>query len=249
MKIIANNFSVRYGEISALRGISIEIRANEIFAVIGPANSGKTSFLRCLNRINDLSPHMRVTGELLYDGIDLYSRQVNVPEVRRRLGMVFAVPLPLPGSIYHNLTLGPRMNGVRNRSDLEKIVNESLSAAYLWDEVKDRLSMQAANLSGGQQQRLCLARTLALQPDVLLLDEPCSGLDPISTAKIEEALVELKKRLTILLVTNNVMQASRVSDRTAFFLQGEMIECGETAAIFTNPVFEKTRDYISGNFG
>lgn len=247
--IEARNFSVRYGDRVALRGITLEVRPNEIFAVIGPAGGGKTTFLRCLNRINDLVPGRTCDGELRFAGVDLYRDPIDVPELRRRLGMVFAVPVPLPGSIYENITLGPRLRGVRSRAALDAAVESTLKAAFMWDEVKDRLRLPAMKLSGGQQQRLCLARTLALEPDVLLLDEPCSGLDPISTGKIEEALVELKSRVAVVLVTNNVMQASRVSDRTAFFLQGMLVECDVTRKIFTNPNDARTGDYISGRFG
>lgn len=247
-KIIAKDFSCSYGNQIALKGIHLEIPPNEIFAVIGPAGSGKTTFLRALNRMNDLIPDFRVSGKLLMDGRDIYEEGVNVAHLRRILGMVFAVPVPLPGSILHNLTLGLRFNET-GRDEDEAIVEEALRSAYLWDEVKDRLKDSVFTLSGGQQQRLCLARTLALKPEVILLDEPCSGLDPISTAKIEEALEDLKKYHTIILVTNNVMQASRVSDRTSFFLQGELIETGPTAQMFTSPKDQRTNDYISGRFG
>jgi len=247
--IEARDFSVRYGSVEALKKITLDVRPNEIFAIIGPASGGKTTFLRGLNRINDLEPARTCEGALIFDGVDLYHETIDVAELRRRLGMVFAVPIPLPGSIYDNIALGPRLRGVRARPELDRLVETTLRAAYLWDEVKDRLKLSALKLSGGQQQRMCLARTLALEPDVLLLDEPCSGLDPISTGKIEEALVELKERVTVVLVTNNVMQASRVSDRTAFFLQGELVECLPTGPLFTNPKDRRTLDYISGRFG
>ena len=247
-KIIVRDFSVYYGEKQALKGIHLEVFPNEILGIIGPAGSGKTTFLRSLNRINDLVPNLRVSGQLLLDGVNLYGKSIQVPFLRRIMGMVFAVPTPLPGSIRHNLTLGLRFNGI-GRKNLDQIIEGALRSAYLWDEVKDRLNESVFNLSGGQQQRLCLARTLALNPEVILLDEPSSGLDPISTAKIEEALQKLKKQHTMILVTNNVMQASRVSDRTAFFLQGELIEIGPTAQFFTNPQDERTYDYISGRFG
>ncbi|MBI3097670.1 MAG: phosphate ABC transporter ATP-binding protein [Planctomycetes bacterium] len=249
VRIEARSFGVRYRAAPALKDISLEVRSNEIFAIIGPAGGGKTTFLRSLNRINDLVPERSIEGALLFDGIDLYRVPVDIPELRRRLGMVFAVPVPLPGSIYDNIALGPRLRGGGRRADLDAVVERTLRAATLWDEVKDRLSLSALRLSGGQQQRLCLARTLALDPDVLLLDEPCSGLDPISTAKIEEALTELKARVTVVLVTNNVMQASRISDRTAFFLQGELVEVSETRRLFTNPSDRRTLEYISGRFG
>ena len=240
-------FSVWYGAHHALQDVSLQVRPNEILGVIGPAGGGKSSLLRSLNRMNDLEPQFRREGTAIFRGVDLYQPSVDVSVLRRRLGMVFAVPVTLPGSITHNLALGPRLDG-RSR-DIEADVEKCLKAAYLWDEVKDRLDLSAQALSGGQQQRLCLARTLMLRPDVLLLDEPCSGLDPISTAKIEEALTSLKSELTVILVTNNVMQASRVADRTAFFLQGELVEVDETRKVFTNPRDRRTLDYISGRFG
>ncbi len=240
-------FSAWYGDHPALRDVSLEVLPNEILGVVGPAGGGKTTFLRSLNRLNDLDPAFRCEGEVRFRGIDLYRDRVDVAVLRRRLGMVFAVPVPLPGSILRNLALGPRLGG--GRGDPGAPVERCLRAAYLWDEVKDRLDLAAASLSGGQQQRLCLARTLMLEPEVLLLDEPCSGLDPISTAKIEEALQELKKAVTVVLVTNNVMQASRCADRTAFFLQGSLVECDSTRRIFVNPKEKVTHDYISGRFG
>lgn len=241
------DFSAWYGDTPALRDITLEVQTHEILAIIGPAGSGKTTFLRSLNRLNDLLPDFRVEGSVRFLGVDIYRDNVDLPVLRRRLGMVFAEPVPLPGTIYENLLLGPRLN--RTRVDVRELVENSLRAAYLWDEVKDRLHESALTLSGGQQQRLCLARTLMLQPDVLLLDEPCSGLDPISTAKIEEALQELKRDLTVVLVTNNVMQASRVADRTAFFLQGRLVECDSTRQIFVNPSEKETYEYVSGRFG
>ena len=241
------DYSAWYGAAPSLQKITLEVRPNEILGVIGPAGGGKTTLLRSLNRMNDFEPAFRCDGTATFRGIDLYRQPVDVAVLRRRLGMVFAVPCPLPGSILHNLELGPLLDGRRN--GLDGRIETCLKAAYLWDEVKDRLSLSAQALSGGQQQRLCLARSLMLQPDVLLLDEPCSGLDPISTAKIEEALQELKKALTVILVTNNVMQASRVADRTAFFLQGKLVEEGPTQQIFVNPKETLTHDYISGRFG
>lgn len=240
-------FSAWYGEGQALKGVSLTVRPNEILGVIGPAGGGKSTFLRSLNRMNDLDPRFRSEGGLTYRGIDLYKEKVDVAVLRQRLGMVFATPNPLPGSILHNLLLGPKLRG--ESKELDARVEKSLKAAYLWDEVKDRLELPAQSLSGGQQQRLCLARTLMLNPDVLLLDEPCSGLDPISTAKIEEALTLLKKTLTVVLVTNNVMQASRCADRTAFFLQGGLVEEGPTQQIFVNPKEKLTHEYVSGRFG
>jgi phosphate transport system ATP-binding protein len=240
-------FSVWYGAAPALQEITLEVQTHEILGIIGPAGGGKTSLLRCLNRMNDFDPRFRCDGAVQFHGVDLYRQPVDVAVLRRKMGMVFAVPVPLPGSIIENLELGPRLDG--RREGLDGRIETCLKAAYLWDEVKDRLNLAAQSLSGGQQQRLCLARSLMLQPDVLLLDEPCSGLDPISTAKIEEALQLLKKELTVVLVTNNVMQASRVADRTAFFLQGKLVEVGPTEQIFVNPKEKLTHDYISGRFG
>ena len=241
------NFSARYGEHSALQGITLEISEHEIFGIIGPAGSGKTTFLRSLNRLNELTADFRVDGSIRFRGVDIFRREVDLSVLRRRLGMVFAVPTPLPGTISDNLLLGQRLGN--GKKDAPARIEKSLRAAYLWDEVKDRLGQSAFALSGGQQQRLCLARTLMLEPDVLLLDEPCSGLDPISTAKIEEALVELKRELTVILVTNNVMQASRIADRTAFFLTGRLVECDLTQKIFVNPKEKETYEYVSGRFG
>ncbi len=241
------NFSAWYGPHPALREITLDVADHEILGIIGPASSGKTTFLRSLNRLNDLLPDFRVAGSIQFRGLEINRRDVDLAALRRKLGMVFAVPVPLPGTIHENLMLGPRLNNTN--PDAGSLVEKTLRAAYLWDEVKDRLEQSAFALSGGQQQRLCLARTLMMEPDVLLLDEPCSGLDPISTARIEEALVELKKELTVILVTNNVMQASRVADRTAFFLQGRLIECGVTQQIFVNPREKETHEYVSGRFG
>lgn len=240
-------FSTWYGPHPALSGITLDVLDHEILGIIGPAGSGKTTFLRSLNRLNDLVPDFRVEGTIQFRGVDINRRDVDLAVLRRKLGMVFAVPVPLPGTILENLLLGPRLN--KSKVDADSLVEKTLKAAYLWDEVKDRLRQSAFALSGGQQQRLCLARTLMMQPDVLLLDEPCSGLDPISTAKIEEALVELKRELTVILVTNNVMQASRIADRTAFFLQGGLVECAATHQIFVNPKEKETHEYVSGRFG
>jgi phosphate transport system ATP-binding protein len=249
MKIAVRNFSFSYDSQPALKDITLDIFANEIFTVIGPARSGKTTFLRCLNRMNDTISNIQRSGQVLLDGDDVFADDVDIAELRRRLGMVFAVPICLPKSIYNNLALGPRMRGIHRKKRLDEIVERSLKSAYLWEEVKDRLHSSARNLSGGQQQRLCLARAMALEPEVLLLDEPCSGLDPVSTRKIEEALLELKKQYTIILVTNITGQAARVGDRTAFFLMGELIECDLTEKIFTNPRDHRTSDYITGKFG
>lgn len=247
--IQVRDLSVTFSGRQALNGITLDIHRNERLAVIGPANSGKTTFLRCLNRLNDLKHDFRHTGSILLDGKDIYDSDVDVARLRRRIGMVYAVPGPLPWSIYDNLVYGPKLAGIRSRDRLDELVETSLKAAVLWDEVKDRLNMPARNLSGGQQQRLCLARVLALEPDVMILDEPCSGLDPISTAKIEDALVELKSSHAIVLVTNNTKQAGRASDRTAFFLMGELIELDDTGRLFTNPADQRTNDYLVGQFG
>ena len=248
-KMVVEDFCASFGRTACLRNIRLTIRPRERLAIIGPAGSGKTTFLRSLNRLNDLEPAFQHSGRILLDGSDIYGRDMDVPALRRRLGMVYAVPTPLPWTIHENIVFGPRTAGVTARGKLEEIVERSLHAAFLWDEVKDRLKMNATDLSGGQQQRLCLARVLALEPEVLLLDEPCSGLDPISTAKIEDAMTELKARYSIVLVTNNTKQAARASDRTAFFLMGELVEIGQTTQVFTNPVHGRTNDYITGNFG
>src|SRR5262245_12542606 len=234
------------GEI--LKGITLEARRGEILSIIGPAGAGKTTFLRCLNRMVDLEPEITVSGDVLLDGESIFGRDADPAGLRRRVAMVFSVPIPLPMSILDNLAFGLRLVDGPRRLRVER-VEAALRAAYLWEEVKDRMAEPARNLSGGQQQRLCLARALVLEPDALLLDEPSSGLDPISTAKIEEALQELKRDLAILLVTNNVKQAARASDRTSFFLFGEQIEIDRTEQLFTNPRDRRTGDYISGRFG
>lgn len=246
-KLSVRGLTVRYGEAPALRGLDLDVRANEIFTVIGPANSGKSTFLNALNRLVDLAPGSRVSGQVLLDGEDV--RRLEVEALRRRVGIVFALPFPLPLSIYENIVYGLRMQGVRERAALDEAVERSLRESYLWDEVKDRLRSPAMNLSGGQQQRLCMARILAGRPEVLLFDEPSSGLDPISTARIEESLLQLKESYTIVLVTNIVAQAARVGDRTAFFLMGEMVEVSDTEAMFTAPLDPRTGDYITGKFG
>lgn len=248
-KVQVRDLSASFGGKPALRGLNLDVFPNERLAIIGPASSGKTTFLRCLNRLNDLQHTFSHSGQILLDGKDIYDPDVDVAELRRSMGMVYAVPEPLPWSIYENLVFGPMLAGIRTREVLDERVESSLRAAFLWEEVKDRLKEPAHHLSGGQQQRLCLARVLALKPQVLILDEPCSGLDPISTAKIEDALVELTKSLSIVLVTNNTKQASRVSDRTAFFLMGELIEVGPTDQMFTKPALQRTDDYLTGRFG
>ncbi len=239
---------VHYGKLCVLRDLNLDIQANKIFTVIGPANSGKSSFLNCLNRLIDLVSSSRLSGEIRLDGVDI-RRGLEVEDLRRKVGIVFALPLPLPISIYENIVYGMRMQGVRDAALLDEAVERSLRESYLWDEVKDRLRTPAMNLSGGQQQRLCMARILAGRPDVLLFDEPTSGLDPISTARIEETMLVLKERYTIVLVTNNVAQAARVGDRTAFFLMGDMVEVSETSKMFTTPADGRTSDYITGKFG
>jgi len=247
VKISAKNLNIWFGAVQALRDVSLDIPANEILSVIGPANSGKTTFLRMLNRLNELQLYFRMDGEIKFDSADLM--RMDVEQVRKKVGMVFAMPSPLPLSIFDNVAYGAKMHGIRQRKKQGQTVEKALKSAYLWEEVKDRLSESAFKLSGGQQQRLCIARTLAVEPDVVLFDEPCSGLDPISTAKVEEAMLKLKKEYTIVLVTNNVKQAARVGDRTAFFLSGELIEVDKTDRIFTAPQDKRTDDYIRGKFG
>ncbi len=248
VKIAVRDFSVRYGAIEALRSATFDIRLKEILGIIGPANSGKTSLLKSLNRMNETDPAFRHTGTILLDGQDLY-RDLGAQQVRRRIGIVFAMPLPLPISIHDNVTYGPRMKGEQDKRSLDELAERSLRDASLWDEVKDRLNLPAMKLSGGQQQRLCIARTLAMRPEVILFDEPCSGLDPISTATVEETMVRLKEQYTMVLVTNNTKQAARVSDRVAFLLMGELVELDRTAVIFTAPSDRRTDDYVTGRFG
>jgi phosphate transport system ATP-binding protein len=247
--LLVRNFTACFDGKPAVRDLNLEIFPRERLAIIGPAGSGKTTFLRCLNRLNDLHRGFTSHGEIIRGGKNIYDPDVDVAELRRKVGMVYAVPVPLPWSIYDNLAYGLRLAGVRDRTVLSERLEVALKYAVLWDEVKDRLQEPANVLSGGQQQRLCLARVLALDPDVLILDEPCSGLDPISTAKIEDALVTLKERHSIVLVTNNTKQAARASDRTAFFLQGALVEVGPTPQIFTRPTCQRTNDYLVGRFG
>lgn len=249
-KMRVEGFSFFYpGGQAALRSVSLAIPCNRILGLIGPAASGKSTLLRCLNRMADFVPGARREGRILLDDADIHAPAVDPAEVRRRVGMVFDTPVPLPRSIYENIAYGQRLKGERDRGRLDAIVESALRAAILWDEVKDRLGTSALRLSGGQQQRLCIARTIALDPEVILLDEPCSGLDPISTLKVEEALAELKARYSIVLVTNNTKQAARVSDEVGFFLMGELVEHGEATQIFTVPRDKRTDDYISGRFG
>jgi len=246
-KIQIEDLNIYFGHNHALKSLNMQVLRNEILGVIGPANSGKTSFLRSLNRLNDFEKDIRKEGRIFMDGKNI--QEIEVSLVRKKVGMVFAMPLPLPLSIFDNLAYGPRMHGLKDKKKLTDIVERSLKSAYLWEEVKDRLHESAFKLSGGQQQRLCIARTLAVEPEIILFDEPCSGLDPISTGKVEEAMLELKKIYTIILVTNNTKQAARVSDRVAFFLMGELVELDETEKIFTAPNDSRTGEYITGRFG
>ena len=246
-KVVIKELNIWFGKIQALKNVDLTIFKNEILGVIGPANSGKTSFLRQLNRLNDLELNYKATGEVLLDDKDIQS--INPEILRKRVGMIFALPQVLPISIYDNIAYGPRMHGIKDRKGLEAIVEDTLKASFLWDEVKMRLLESATKLSGGQQQRLCISRTLALDPEIILFDEPCSGLDPISTAKVEESMLKLKEKHTIVLVTNNTKQAARVSDRTAFFLTGELIEIDAVEEIFTTPSDKRTEGYILGKFG
>ena len=248
-KVSASNFSFFYGEHCALSNVSLEIRSNQLFTIMGPSGSGKTTLLRSLNRLGDLIPNTRHEGSLKIDGTDVYDSGVDVAELRRNVGMVFALPVALPMSIFSNVAHGPRMQGVRQQKELEGIVEKALRDAILWDEVKDRLSDNASRLSGGQLQRLSIARVLALEPDIILLDEPTSGLDPISTLRIEELLWELVKRYTIVLVTHNPLQGARIDSETAFLLMGELIETGSAYDIFTRPKDKRTEGYVSGKFG
>lgn len=248
IKFNVDNLELFYGNFKALKGIDMEIKKNEITALIGPSGCGKSTFLKTLNRMNDLEDGVKVTGRIHLDGVDIYKEMDSIT-LRHRVGMVFQQPNPFPKSIYDNVAYGPRIHGIRKKSQLDEIVERSLRQAAIWDELKDRLNKSALGLSGGQQQRLCIARTLAVQPDVILMDEPTSALDPISTMKIEDLALELKKDYTIVIVTHNMQQASRISDKTAFFLLGELIEYGETIELFANPKNPKTEEYITGRFG
>ena len=248
-KIRIQNVSYFYGDKVALRNVTLDVPANAITVFFGPAGGGKTTLLRLINRLNDLVEGTRMSGRILLDGKDIYAPDVDVPDLRRRVGMVFALPLPLPGTIRENVLYGPKLAGVRDRTRLEEILERSLVQAALWDEVKDRLDSPASALSGGQQQRLCIARSLALEPEVLLLDEPTSGLDPISTGKVEESLFELKQHYTIIIVPHSIQQAARVADYAAFFLMGELVEHRSGNEMFTNPRDKRTEDYITGRFG
>jgi len=253
------SLEVYYGDFRAVRDVDLTIRGQEITAFIGPSGCGKSTVLRCFDRMNDLIPGARVDGEVRYHGIDLYAKNVDAVEVRRRVGMVFQKPNPFPKSIYDNLAFGPRLNGVRKKADLDVVVESSLKRAALWDEVKDRLKASAMGLSGGQQQRLCIARCIAVEPDVILMDEPCSALDPIATTRIEDLMQEIKKDFTIIIVTHNMQQAARVSDRTAFFTTevnpesdrrtGVLVEFDSTQKMFSTPADERTEAYVTGRFG
>lgn len=243
------NLCLWYGSHQALKDINIEIPEKSITALIGPSGCGKSTFLKTLDRMNDLLPDVKITGSGLYKGEDIFDASVDVSELRRQVGMVFQKPNPFPMSIYDNIAYGPRTHGVKNKAKLDEIVEKSLRGAAIWDEVKDRLKKNALGLSGGQQQRLCIARALAVEPEVLLMDEPTSALDPISTSKIEELAMELKEKYTIVIVTHNMQQAVRISDHTAFFLLGELVEYGETEKLFSQPQDKRTEDYITGRFG
>ncbi|WP_256011121.1 phosphate ABC transporter ATP-binding protein PstB [Desertivirga xinjiangensis] len=249
MKLEARNVNLYYGEKQALRDISIGINANTVTAFIGPSGCGKSTFLRCFNRMNDLIDNVKITGDILIDGRNVYKSKMDVDEHRKKIGMVFQKPNPFPKSIYENVIYGLRIAGVKDKNVLDEVAERSLKQAALWEEVKDDLKKSALSLSGGQQQRLCIARAMAVEPSVILMDEPASALDPISTSKIEDLIYELKSQYTIVIVTHNMQQAARISDKTAFFYLGELIEYNETATMFTNPTKEQTQNYITGRFG
>lgn len=248
-KISVENLNLHYGTNHALKNVSMEIRNHAVTAFIGPSGCGKSTFLKCINRMNDLVENVRIEGKVLLDGEDIYDKRVDTTLLRKKVGMVFQQPNPFPMSIYDNVAYGPRLHGVKSRQKLDTIVEEALRGAAIFDEVKDRLHKSALGLSGGQQQRLCIARALAVEPEVLLMDEPTSALDPVSTLKIEELMEGLKKKYTVVIVTHNMQQAARVSDDTAFFLVGEVVEFGETKTIFSRPKDKRTEDYITGRFG
>jgi len=245
----ARNFSVFYNDFEAVKSVSLDITQGDVVAIIGPSGCGKSTFLRCINRINDLVPGCHTKGELIFAGKDLFHRDVDVNVLRKRIGMVFQKPNPFPKTIFENIAFGPRLHGIKKRSQLEEIVENSLRQSALWDEVKDRLDKNALGLSGGQQQRLCLARTLAVEPEIVLMDEPTSALDPKATLKIEDLIASLAQKYTIVIVTHNMQQAARISERTAFFYEGSLIEYGQTKDLFTNPTKKQTEDYITGRFG
>ena len=247
--IKVTDLNLWYGTAQALHHVNLNIPEKTITALIGPSGCGKSTFLKTLNRMNDLIPNVRISGEILYKGQDIFARDVDVNTLRKEIGMVFQKPNPFPMSVYDNIAYGPRTHGIKSRARLDDIVEQSLRDAAIWDEVKDRLKKNALGLSGGQQQRLCIARALAVEPQVLLMDEPTSALDPISTSKIEELCMQLKEKYTIITVTHNMQQAVRISDKTAFFLLGELVEFGDTEKIFSNPTDKRTEDYITGRFG
>ena len=249
IKLSTRNLVLSYGEKRALHGIDIDIPEHRVTALIGPSGCGKSTFLRCFNRMNDLIPNVKVSGQVMLDGQDIFTKGIDVVELRRRVGMVFQKSNPFPKSIWENVAFGPKLQGKKDRAELDAIVEKSLRQAALWDEVKDRLHTSALGLSGGQQQRLCIARAIAVEPEVLLMDEPASALDPLATARIEELVRELKDRYTIVIVTHNMQQAARVSDYTAFFYMGRLVEFGRTEQIFTNPRERQTEDYVTGRFG
>jgi phosphate transport system ATP-binding protein len=248
-KISVSNLNLYYGQNHALKSVNMEIPENEITAFIGPSGCGKSTFLKTLNRMNDLVEGVRIEGKVVLDGEDIYSTTVDTTLLRKKVGMVFQQPNPFPMSIYDNIAYGPRIHGIKNKAKLDEIVETSLKGAAIWDEIKDRLKKSALGLSGGQQQRLCIARALAVKPEVLLMDEPTSALDPISTLKVEELMAELKKNYTVAIVTHNMQQATRISDNTAFFLVGEMVEMNKTEELFSRPMDKRTEDYITGRFG
>lgn len=248
-KISVKDLDLYYGDFKTLKNINIEIEPNEITAFIGPSGCGKSTLLRCLNRMNDLVEGCRIEGSVLLDGNNIYGKNVDVNLLRKKVGMVFQKPNPFPMSIYDNIAYGPRTHGIKNKAQLDEIVETSLKNAAIWDECKDRLKSSALGMSGGQQQRLCIARALACQPEVILMDEPTSALDPISTSKIEELVLELKKKYTVVIVTHNMQQAVRISDKTAFFLLGDLVEYGQTDQIFSVPKDKRTENYITGRFG
>ncbi len=247
-RITTKNLNLFYGDLHALKDVSIDIPGNQVTAFIGPSGCGKSTFLKTLNRMNDLVANVRITGDVYFDGLNVY-KEYDIVELRKNIGMVFQKPNPFPMSIYDNIAYGPRIHGIKSKSKLDDIVEKSLRNSALWDEVKDRLKQNALGLSGGQQQRLCIARVLAVEPEIVLMDEPTSALDPISTLKIEDLIEELKQNYTIIIVTHNMQQAARISDITAFFLHGEIVEVGNTNQLFSNPKDKRTEDYITGRFG
>ena len=249
VKMAVKDLDLYYGQKQALKNINMDIHSNAITALIGPSGCGKSTFLKTLNRMNDLIDNVRITGQVTLDGEDIFDRNMDVTMLRKRVGMVFQQPNPFPMSVYDNIAYGPRVHGIKNKAKLDEIVEESLRGAAIWDEVKDNLKKSALRLSGGQQQRICIARALATKPEVILMDEPTSALDPISTTKIEDLMEELKRQYTVVVVTHNMQQAVRVSDYTAFFLVGDMVEYGETKELFTYPKDKRTEDYITGRFG